>query len=441
MTVLEPTLQAIASRADPLADNTIERIMGSWQMARAMQATTQKELIEAYATKWRKLNEVTRVMGTWTTNESLDRWSQARDIALDTYSIKALEDYVSQARSLPAWADPVKMERAEQIFMQQGPLSCVLLFCASLPECYVVPDLAAVLHISGQLEAHTDYRIRSTASMIFPIMMQGGMSMPKGSGIAQVLKVRLIHATIRYLILHDNPSKVTQKVEPTPLLANSHHMFHALYAHGWDVPQRGLPCDQSELAYTLLTFNFIYLRSLRKLGLPLSAEDETAFLHCWNVMGHVLGIERELMRDTYDEAEALFTQLQTEGKEQIESPDPRPALGRALMQCMEQEIPLSVLKGIPRLMTCHLCTEKTAALIGVNNRAGMISSFVFWLFIIVTRAVDDIVRLILPQFSLSRLVTRLMGQHFLEKVLMDQTRPLKLPKHLYGQIRRMRELW
>ena len=35
--------------------------------------------------------------------------------------------------------------------MDHGPLSCILLFCASLPECYVLPDLSAATR--GQMYA------------------------------------------------------------------------------------------------------------------------------------------------------------------------------------------------------------------------------------------------------------------------------------------------
>ena len=66
--------------------------------------------------------------------------------------------------------------------MDHGALSCILLFCASLPECYVVPDLSSVLHTTGQLEQNTEYRIRSTAAMIFPVMLHGGLS-HRGAGV------------------------------------------------------------------------------------------------------------------------------------------------------------------------------------------------------------------------------------------------------------------
>ena len=59
---------------------------------------------------------------------------------------KALNHYVQAAQMLPPWADARKFERAEKLFMDHSALSCILLLCASLPECYVVPDLSSVLH-------------------------------------------------------------------------------------------------------------------------------------------------------------------------------------------------------------------------------------------------------------------------------------------------------
>ena len=194
--------------------------------------------------------------------------------------------------------------------MQEGPLSCTLLFCASLPECYVPPRLAEVLHVAGQLEAHTEHRIRQTAAMVFPVMLKGGLTDGAGCGIAQVLKVRLIHATIRHLILHGDPEQARGLIAAHPAGgpgAGGHGALHeALMAHGWDVRGSGLPCNQFELAYTLLTFHYVFLRGMRTLGLGLPRADEDAFLHAWNVAGHVLGVQDELMSTTFDEAAESF---------------------------------------------------------------------------------------------------------------------------------------
>jgi hypothetical protein len=180
-------------------------------------------------------------MAQWRNNAVLADW-QPDDPATDPALVAALlRDYLREGSRLPAWLDAARVTRAEDIFMQEGPLSCTLLFCASLPECYVPPQLAEVLHVAGQLEAHTEHRIRQTAAMVFPVMLKGGLTDPAGCGVAQVLKVRLIHATIRHLILHGDPEQMRgawRPRSPAGPSAGGHGALHqALLAHGWDIDQ------------------------------------------------------------------------------------------------------------------------------------------------------------------------------------------------------------
>lgn len=58
-----------------------------------------------------------------------------------------------------------------------------------------------------------------------------------------------------------------------------------------------------------------------------------------------------------------------------------------------------------------------------------------------TRAIDAVIRWVLPEFSIARLITRVMGYHLMSRVLLDQTRPLKLPQHLLNQVTRAMSNW
>lgn len=434
--------------ADPLADDTMQRILGDWDA---------KPTPDNIANHFAKIALVNRQFEQWTQNASLLNW-HSTDNALPPEINAALQQYLQQGQVLPPWADHAKIERAEALFMDYGPLSCTLLFCASLPECYVIPDLSAVLHAAGQLERHTDYRIRSTAAMIFPVMLKGGLGQPDGGGIAQILKVRLIHATIRNLILRGSPTDAMAALGDQLHVASAgvlapldhqagwdetvkHNMHHVLFAHGWRVGADGLPCNQEELAYTLLTFGYVFLRSMRQLGLGLSASDEEAYLHCWNVVGHVLGIRRELLVDSMAQAEALLAQMQARGRARPWLPDPRPALGSALMDTMAKAIPFSGLKGFPVLMTRYLCGTICAREIGVSAHVSWVSCALFVLGMALTRVIDTVVRWVLPEFSISRFFTRVVGYHLMSRVLLDQTRPLKLPQHLLNQVTRAMGQW
>ena len=179
----DAVLDRMQYRADPLADDTIARIVASEKVSGSTQTAT--------------LAAVTRVFEQWTDNRNLVEWNGG---GVTPQMAAPLATYVEAARHLPDWADAAKIERAEAIFMDYGALSVTLLFCSSLPECYIVPDLAAVLNTTGQLEKRADHRVRATGAMVFPVMMKGGLTDASGAGVAQIFKVRLIHATIRHLI-------------------------------------------------------------------------------------------------------------------------------------------------------------------------------------------------------------------------------------------------
>ncbi len=425
-------LAGMQHHADPLADQTIADILGDWPAGD----------VAADAPQWARIDTVNRLFGEWTDNASLVNWTAQGD-GVDDAMAKALHRYVQAAQVLPPWADAHKIRLAEKLFMDHGALSCILLFCASLPECYVIPDLSSVLHTSGQLEQNAEYRIRSTAAMIFPVMMHGGLGQP-GAGVAQVLKVRLIHATIRNLILHGSPQSAVEQLlagggghiaPQTPLLKGGRQaMFQALYARGWNLKGDGLPCNQEELAYTLLTFGYVFLRSLRRLGIGLPARDEEAYLHAWNVVGHILGIDQTLMVDTMDQAKTLMARMQARGRAEPVTPDPRPALGQALMRTMEKALPWAIVKPFPQLMTRYLCGRATANDLGLNQPVPWPSALLFWGVLLVARAIDAIARLLLPRFSIVRALTRVLGYHFMSRVLMSQTRPLQLPTELLNQV-------
>lgn len=405
-------------RADPLADDAIARILGDHVGADGPDLDT-IALVNAQIARWQL-------------NGDLDGWRAGAEVPPNVAA--ALEDYAARARVLPDWADPDKIARAERLFMDMSMLSCTLLFCASLPECYVLPDLAAVLQVSGQLEQHTDYRVRSTAAMIFPVMMRGGLTDPAGGGVAQAIKVRLIHATIRHLILHGSPAQAQAGAPVARSAPRGPGLYQTLYAHGWNCAELGLPCNQQELAYTLLTFNYVFLMGLRRLGLGLARADEEAYLHTWNVLGHVLGIERGLMAETMDEARALFDAAQSLAPGQARRPDPRPALAGALMRTMQRYIPLRLLKPFPVLLTRHLCGQPVSGDLGLDGHVSWLSRLVFAVGMGTVRVIDATVRLFLPGFSISRLIGRVLGYQLTVRLLMDQTRPLKLPSALLDQV-------
>ncbi len=431
---LDALLEECRFRADPLADGVIDEVFGGVNHIDAIDGGWQRRL--------ERIRAVNNVLSTWTTNAAVWNWHgdhQLREAGI----ADPLERFVAATRNLPDWADTGLLERAEVFFEENGALPVAILFCASLPECYVLPDLSLVLQATAQLEAHTEYRIRATGSMIFPLMMRGGLTSGEGAGVAGVLKVRLIHAMIRHLILRDSPERLleamrTQSGTAGVVAANTSladgKMYGTLLSHGWQLDEEGMPCDQEELAYTLLTFSYVCLRSMRKLGVPATPIDEAAYLHLWNVMAHFLGVDERLMISDFESGERLFAQIQARGRTRwLQTPpveDPRPALGQALMRAMEGLLGDGVVRHFPVLMTRYLCGPVNARDIGVVDRAPPLARIAFFSAMAVAKLVDRLLRILSPQFSICRLLARVLGYRVIMSFLMKQTRPLNLPASL-----------
>jgi hypothetical protein len=432
-------LDALQWVADPHADAAIEA---------ATRGADDEERL-------RRIDAMNAVIREWKDNAGVAGWRPDARLA-GTPIGEALAEYVKAAGPLPPWADPARLARAEKLFMDHGALSVTILFCASLPECYVVPDLAEVLQTTGQLDRRAEHRIRTTGAMIFPVMMEGGLTSPEGAGIAQVLKVRLIHAMVRNLILRGPPVEAVAKLRAAADPASAcvagicpvqpaDSFSRALHVHGWDLAANAVPNNQEELAYTLLTFSYVFLRSLRRLGIPFTPGEEEDYLHAWNVAGHYLGIRRELMVDTMGEAQALFALMQARGREdwrrKAGQADPRPQLGAALMDAMKSVIPPGPFKSFPVLLTRRLLESASVKDLGLDGRVSWPAKALFALVMGTARGIDATVRLAVPEFSISRMVTRAIGYRLTCALLMSQTRELSVPDRLRPGIRTLIGSW
>jgi hypothetical protein len=440
-------LDALQRIGDPLADDAVAAIFDPWPappagpVAQSADNATSGAPLKAHLDRVKAVDEILR---TWTTNRCVADWRATP--AQNAAGIgQPLERFVAAALApLPPWVEPARLERAGGMFMSQGALSVTILFCASLPESYVVPDLATVLHTTGQLVHSVDHRIRSTGAMLFPALMTGGLTTGDGAGVAQTLKVRLIHGMIRNLILRGDPrAKVAALASGSgdrvvPKLATIQEKdpkFAALYVRGWDLAC-GVPVNQEEMAYTMLTFSYVFLRSLRRLGVPFKPEEERDYLHLWNVIGHILGLRRELMPDTMGDAEVLFARMQQRGRKEWAAhhggqADPRPLLGEALMDAMESAVPAGAYRPFPTLMTRELLDPQSARDLGLDARPiPPASERRFRRLLRRARKIDAAMRRFDPDFSLCRLVARAVGYRLICKLLMDQTNELKLPEPL-----------
>jgi hypothetical protein len=277
--------------------------------------------------------------------------------------------------ALPAWACPDTIQRGQQVFGRWSLDIATALFCASLPSAYACAKGVEVLSLTSDLATHNiTRRIAETGQMLIDVMDLGRADpqtlAPGGRGYTSVRGVRLLHAVIRHSILNSGHVPTTPD-ESVPLR----------WSDDW-----GHPINQEDLLGTLMTFTTVVFAALDRLGVPVDAVDTDDYLHTWNVVGWVLGIEPRLLPIERSEAESLACVI---FRRQHQRSDAGIRLMRALLDEMEVSMPWG-LRKLPRTLVRHLVGQETADLLLVPPAA-------WW-----TPVLDDAT-------GVSRMIARLPG--------------------------------
>jgi hypothetical protein len=217
-----------------------------------------------------------------------------------------IKEYFNKTAVLPEWADQDLIDLGQQVYIRHGIWISLLLSNKSLPECYACAKGAEVLHRTARLdEQHGSMntfsrRIAETAQFVVFAMSPGGLS-PNGRGLVAAQKVRLIHAVIRYHLRKQN----------------------------WDTAQYDEPINQEDMAGTLMSFSALILEGMEQLGIVLEPVEKEAYIHCWRVVGHVIGLHDDIIPANSADALKLGYSILDH---QIAHSDQGSALMRALLE-------------------------------------------------------------------------------------------------------------
>ena len=249
-------------------------------------------------------------------------------------------EYFKNTKELPAFYDQKKIDQAQALFGTYGPEISVILLCKSLPQAYACAKGAKVLYHTGRFVEHDDNysmltkRLMETAQFVINILSAGSFS-DKGNAIITTQKVRLIHAAIRYFI------------------NKSGH---------WNAELYGEPINQEDMAGTLMSFSALVIEGLGQLGIELTEEEQEAYSHIWQVVGHIIGLDEDLIPPNAAEGlklgYAIFDQQLEGSKEGV-------ALTQSAIGFMEHVTPGNLFDSVPSALVYHFLGEKVATAVGV----------------------------------------------------------------------------
>jgi hypothetical protein len=241
----------------------------------------------------------------------------------------SIEFWLRDTATLPDWADPGRLERAADLFVEHGMPISLILSTSSLVESFAARKGVKALSCSYRMGHSTYRRIAETCQFVLLVLAPGGL-FEGGRGIPAIQKVRLMHSAIRYLIRQTGR---------------------------WNDDELGVPICQEDLLGTLMMFAYVVIRDLRQLGAVVSFEEAEDFVYFWRVVGEMLGVLPEVLPETFAEATTLTEAI----KRRNQGPSPEGvALTRALLEMQADLIPGEALDGLMPALLRQLVGDQIA---------------------------------------------------------------------------------
>ena len=197
------------------------------------------------------------------------------DESLNNLTSDSLKAFLIKRRET-SWYDPELTEKGQRFFKKYATEIMMLLGALSLPYCYAATPGNKAIFLTEKMRKKPGKRLLETADYVISLMDEKAFS-ENGYGWLLINKTRLIHAMVRYMLLHSGR---------------------------WD-DSWGVPINQEDMAGTNLAFSYIILEGLEKLKFNLSEDDKSGFLHIWRYIGYQNYIDEALLPENMNEGWAL----------------------------------------------------------------------------------------------------------------------------------------
>lgn len=197
----------------------------------------------------------------------------------------SLRELYNESLIIPSWLDEKRMEACAEFCQRAGVFSLVTLRNYSLMGGYESAAINKPLIFTGALKAGPAKRLSETLAFWVDVTGDGAMK-PKAIGFNAAVKVRIIHAMARHY---------TRK------------------SAEWSDAQWGIPVNDGDMVATYLGFSLVFLEGLQMQGFRPSTEEVNGIFHLWKYIGHVLGIDHNLLPDNEEQAiQTLYTWTMTQ---------------------------------------------------------------------------------------------------------------------------------
>ncbi len=191
-----------------------------------------------------------------------------------------LRDFTAGTMAWPAWVCQDKMSAGAQALRATGVHGMMVLRDAGLMAGYQASAINQPLVMTGALNKGAQRRVAETTAWWLACIEEGGMA-TGGAGHVMTLRVRVVHAMVRYQLKHSGQ---------------------------WEADSLGLPINQLDMQATYLAFSVVQLLSLKTTGMWLSRKESDAVMHLWRAIAWLMGVDEGLLCDGEQQGRILLYQ-------------------------------------------------------------------------------------------------------------------------------------
>jgi hypothetical protein len=264
-----------------------------------------------------------------------------------------LSAFLDGSPELPEWADVDLCRAAQRMYAQIRPAAQAALFFGTMPAAYAASKGVQPLGLASDLSGNPERRMWESAKFVEDIMTTPFWE-KDSDGWASIRGVRLFHAAVRHTI----------ETGSEHIMTTREHAADRVWEAEW-----GRPINQEDLLGATYDWSIGAIDVMDRIGVPMSQDEARAYLHIWQVVGALLGVEDHLLRSPADptraaSVEEAHTIAQLILGRQIGPSVAGRRLTEALIGLMDEWFP-GPIRRLPRAMMRVCVNDDIAAVIGL----------------------------------------------------------------------------
>ena len=189
----------------------------------------------------------------------------------------SLHAFFEDAEKLPEWLDYADFAPGVRMFHRNSSVILAAFVAGVLIEGFTT-NIAKSFFITGRVRDQGRRRLGQNNRHMTEIFLPGGLYR-HGDGWKLSVRIRIVHAQIRHLLLNSDE---------------------------WEYENWGLPVSGAHLGYAVSAFSARLLKHMKTLGAKYNDAEYASFMAVWRYTGYLMGIPESILFHDGDEALRLY---------------------------------------------------------------------------------------------------------------------------------------